>query len=89
MEESTGEGGWPVLKSKHGDATNFPPAAACILGASVRRKRHQASCWCSSRKSSGSVCGLKPIFGSSSRRKVRRMAIFVLHDSVFWSETYF
>ena len=23
-----GEGGWPVLKRKHGDATNFPPAAA-------------------------------------------------------------
>ena len=27
MEESTGEGGLPVLKHKHGDATNFPPAA--------------------------------------------------------------
>ena len=52
VEESTGEGGWPILKSEHGDATNFPPAAACILGASVRRKRHQAWCWCSGRKSS-------------------------------------
>ena len=27
MEESTGERGWPILKRKHGDATNFPPAA--------------------------------------------------------------
>ena len=41
MEESAGEGGLPVLKHKHGDATNFPPAAACILRASVQRKRRQ------------------------------------------------
>ena len=30
MEESTGEGGWPILKRKHGDAMNFPPAAVYI-----------------------------------------------------------
>ena len=30
MEESTGEGGLPVLKHKHGDVTNFPPAAVYI-----------------------------------------------------------
>ena len=84
-----GEGGRPILKSKHGDATNFPPAAACILGARVRRKRHQAWCWCSGRMSSGSVCGKKPIFGSSGTQKVRHMAILVFQDSVFWSETYF
>ena len=30
MEESTGQGGWTILKRKHGDATNFPPAAVCM-----------------------------------------------------------
>ena len=29
-----GEGGWPILKRKQGDATNFPPAAVYILGPS-------------------------------------------------------
>ena len=71
------------------DATNFPPAAACILGASVQRKRRQAWCWCSGRKSSERVCGQKPIVESSGRRKVRRMAMFALQESVFGSEIYF
>ena len=48
------------MKRKHGDATNFPPAAACILWASVQHERRQA--WC---------CGLEPILESSGRRKVR------------------
>ena len=31
MEESTWKGVWPILKRKHGDATNFLPAAALIF----------------------------------------------------------
>ena len=51
---------------------------AFILWANVRHERRQA--WC---------CGLEPIFESSGRRKVRRMAMFALQESVCWSETYF
>ena len=31
MEESTGKGGWPILKRKHGDATNFQPAGVVLV----------------------------------------------------------
>ena len=74
MEESTGQGGWTILKRKHGDATNFPPAAACILWASVQHERRQA--WC---------CGLEPIFESSGRRALKKA--FVGLKPIFESMT--
>ena len=33
------KGGWLGFRCNHGRATNFPTAAACVLWASVRRKR--------------------------------------------------